>query len=65
MKRTLFSAQQGSPTCGREVTFSLMKKECIYKKFVNLAEPKTFRINNITKDVRPSNCNVIAYVALG
>ena len=46
------------------IHFAIMKKQFIYEKSVDLVEWKMSRKNNITQDVRPSNCFAIAYVVL-
>jgi len=42
-----------------------MMKKNHYEKFVDLVEYTIFRNSDITSDVRPSTCSVLAHVALG
>jgi len=65
------SVAQGSPNYGLRAKSSPRRhfvndeKEHIYKKLVDLVKCDIFGNSHITNDVRPSDCSVKAYVALG
>jgi len=48
----------------RETIFSVMKNWYMYKKYVDWVECNISGNNHITQGVWPSNCFVIAYVAI-